>query len=70
MIIDNAKSAVNKASNTDPVLQQSYYDFASGLEFAVSACGPQKNWWVEAGIKYIKSAFFSLREFKNRSITE
>ena len=68
VIIDNAKCAVNKASNTDPVLQKSYYDFASDLGFAVSACAPrdpQKKGRVEAGVKYIKSAFFPLREFED-----
>jgi len=68
IIIDNAKCAVTKASRTDPVVQKNYYDYASELGFCISACAPrdpQKKGRVESGVKYIKNAFFPLREFKN-----
>lgn len=68
VIIDNAKCAVIVASKTEPQIQHSYYSFASEVGFAISACAPrdpQKKGRVEAGVKYIKSAFFPLREFKD-----
>ena len=66
VIIDNPKCAVIVASTTEPEFQHSYYTFASDIGFAISACSPRdpkKKGRVEACVKYIKSAFFPLREF-------
>ena len=68
VIIDNAKCAVIKASRTEPEFQHSYYNYASEMGFAISACAPrdpQKKGRVEAGVKYIKQSFFPMKEFKD-----
>ncbi|MGH8541733.1 MAG: IS21 family transposase [Stenotrophobium sp.] len=66
--IDNAKCAITRACARDPEVQRSYAECAEGYGFKIDACpprDPQKKGIVEAGVKYVKRAFFPLREFRS-----
>ena len=66
--IDNAKCAITKACSRDPEVQRAYGECAEAYGFKIDACpprDPQKKGIVEAGVKYIKRAFFPLREFRS-----
>lgn len=68
LIIDNAKCAITAACARDPAVQRAYAECAEGYGFRIDACpprDPQKKGIVEAGVKYIKRAFFPLREFRS-----
>lgn len=68
VIIDNLKSAITKACFRDPVVQRSYEDFARDYGFQISPCRPRTprhKGRVESGVKYVKSAFVPLREFRH-----
>lgn len=68
IIIDNAKCAITRACTRDPEVQRAYAECAEGYGFKIDPCpprDPQKKGRVEAGVKYIKRAFFPLREFRN-----
>lgn len=68
VIIDNAKCAIVRACSRDPEVQRAYAECAEGYGFKIDPCPPrepQKKGRVEAGVKYIKRAFFPLRQFRN-----
>jgi hypothetical protein len=68
LIIDNAKCAITRASTRDPEVQRAYGECAEGDGFKIDACPPrepQLKGRVEAGVKYIKSAFLPLRQFRD-----
>ncbi len=68
LIIDNAKCAITRASTRDPDVQRSYGEYAEGYGFKIDACPPrepQLKGRVEAGVKYIKTAFLPLRQFRD-----
>lgn len=68
VIIDNAKCAITRACYRDPEVQRAYAECAEGYGFKIDPCpphDPQKKGRVEAGVKYVKRAFFPLREFRN-----
>jgi hypothetical protein len=67
LIIDNLKSAITRACYFDPEVQRSYADLALGYGFLISPCpprDPKKKGQVEAGVKYVKGAFFPLRDIR------
>lgn len=71
VIIDNPKCAIVRASVHDPAVQRAYAEAALGYGFKIDPCpprDPQKKGIVEAGVKYVKSSFLPLREF--RSLTD
>lgn len=68
IVIDNAKCAITKACAQDPVVQRAYAECAEGYGFKIDPCpphDPQKKGIVEAGVKYVKGNFLSLREFRD-----
>lgn len=68
--IDNAASAIAKASYTDPEATKSYANFAEDCGFIISPCppySPEKKGIVESGVKYIKRNFLPLKEFNSLS---
>lgn len=68
MIIDNPKCAITKACLTDPLVQRAYAECAEGYGYKIDPCppaDPQKKGIVEAGVKFVKSNFLALREFRN-----
>jgi transposase len=68
VIIDNLKSAITRACHREPDVQRSYAEFAEGYGFLIAPCpprDPQKKGRVEAGVKYVKRAFFPLRDFRD-----
>ena len=67
LIIDNAKCAITRACFHDPVVQRAYAEYAEGYGFKIDALPPrepQKKGRVESGIKYLKTNFLPLREFR------
>jgi len=77
LIIDNAKCAITRACRRDPVVQRAYAEYAEGYGFKIDALPPrqpQMKGRVESGIKYLKTGFLPLREFRdltdaNRQLT-
>ncbi len=68
LIIDNAKCAITRACNRDPLVQRAYAECAEGYGFRIDACpphDPQKKGIVEAGVKYVKGNFLSTRTFRD-----
>lgn len=68
VIIDNAKCAITKACRFDPIVQRSYAECAEGYGFKIDPCpphDPQKKGIVESGVKYVKTNFIPLREFRS-----
>lgn len=68
IIPDNLKSAIIKASFTDPTANRSYADLAQHYGFQIDPClpgTPQHKGKVESGVKYVKNNFIPLRTFKN-----
>jgi transposase len=68
VIIDNAKCAIVRACRRDPEVQRAYAECAEGYGFKIDPCPPgepQKKGRVEAGVKYVKRAFFPLRTFRS-----
>jgi hypothetical protein len=68
IIIDNAKCAITKACYHDPEVQRSYGELAEGYGFIISPCpprDPQKKGRVESGVKYVKSSFVPLQDFRS-----
>jgi len=68
VIIDNPKCAIVKACYHDPQVQRAYADYAEGYGFLISPCpvaDPQKKGRVESGVKYLKTSFQPLREFRS-----
>lgn len=66
--IDNAKCAITRACARDPEVQRAYAECAEGYGFLIDALPPrqpQMKGRVEAGVKYVKSAFLPLREFRD-----
>lgn len=66
LTIDNPKCAITRACARDPEVQRAYGECAEGYGFRIDALPPrqpQMKGRVEAGVKYIKSAFLPLREF-------
>ncbi len=66
VVIDNLKSAITRACNTDPQVQHSYEAFARKYGFKISPCRPRTprhKGRVESGVKYFKSSFLPLREY-------
>jgi transposase len=71
--IDNLKSAITKACATDPVVQRAYEELARGYEFQICPCRPrtpEHKGRVEAGVKYFKSSFLPLREFRGPGLQD
>ncbi|MDQ2694544.1 MAG: IS21 family transposase, partial [Pseudomonadota bacterium] len=67
LTIDNTKCAITRACTRDPEVQRTYADLAEAYGFKIDPCPPrepQKKGRVEAGVKYVKRAFFPLREFR------
>lgn len=70
LIIDNAKCAIIKACNNDPIVQRAYGECAVGYNFKIDPCppyDPQKKGIVEAGVKYVKRSFLALRQCRDLS---
>lgn len=68
LIIDNAKCAITRACARDPVVQRAYAEYAEGYSFKIDALPPrqpQMKGRVESGIKYLKTGFLPLREFRD-----
>lgn len=68
VVIDNAKCAITRACAQDPVVQRAYAECAEGYGFKIDPCpphDPQKKGIVEAGVKYVKTNFLPLREFRD-----
>jgi transposase len=68
VIVDNAKCAIVKACNHDPLVQRAYAECAEGYGFKIDACpphDPQKKGIVEAGVKYVKGNFLPTRSFRD-----
>ena len=68
VIIDNAKCAITRACARDPVVQRAYAECAEGYGFKIDALPPrqpQMKGRVESGIKYLKTNFVPLREFRS-----
>lgn len=68
LTIDNPKCAITRACGRDPEVQRAYAECAEGYAFRIDALPPrqpQMKGRVEAGVKYIKSAFLPLREFRD-----
>jgi transposase len=66
--IDNLKAAILDANFYEPIYQALYKQFADYCAFGPIPCRvrqPQEKGKVEAGIKYVKSNFFSGRKFTN-----
>lgn len=70
IIPDNLKSAIVKASFTDPVVNKSYSDLAKHYGFQIDPClpgTPKHKGKVESGVKYVKNNFIPLRTFNDFS---
>jgi len=68
IIIDNLKSAITKACFHDPEVQRGYEQFAKDYGFQIAPCKARRPWHkgrVEAGVKYVKTAFLPLRTFRS-----
>jgi len=68
IIPDNLKSAIIKASFTDPEANRSYADLARHYGFQIDPClpgTPQHKGKVESGVKYVKNNFLPFRSFRN-----
>ncbi len=68
LIIDNPKCAITRACYRDPEVQRAYAECAEGYGFKIEPCpprDPKKKGRVESGVKYVKRAFFPLREFRD-----
>jgi transposase len=68
VLIDNPKCAITRACYYEPEVQRAYGQLATGYAFSISACPPRepkKKGRVESGVKYVKSAFVPLREFRD-----
>jgi len=68
LTIDNPKCAITRACARDPEVQRAYGECAEGYGFRIDALPPrqpQMKGRVEAGVKYVKSAFVPLREFRD-----
>jgi len=68
VIIDNPKCAIVKACIYEPEVQRAYAQCAEGYSFKVDPCPPRdpaKKGIVESGVKYVKSSFLPLREFRD-----
>lgn len=68
LTIDNPKCAITRACARDPEVQRAYAECAEGYGFRIDALPPrqpQMKGRVESGVKYIKSAFLPLREFRD-----
>jgi len=68
IIPDNLKSAIIKASFTDPCANRSYADLARHYGFQIDPClpgTPEHKGKVESGVKYVKNNFLPLRTLKN-----
>ena len=68
LIIDNPKCAITKACIYEPEVQRSYAQCAEGYGFRIDPCPPRdpaKKGIVESGVKYVKSSFMPLREFRD-----
>ena len=68
VMIDNPKCAITRACYYEPEVQRSYAQLATGYGFSISACpprDPKKKGRVESGVKYVKSSFVPLREFRD-----
>ena len=68
--IDNPKCAITRACYHDPDVQRAYAECAEGFGFLINALPPRepkKKGRVEAGVKYVKSNFLPLREFRSLS---
>ena len=68
IIPDNLKSAIIKASFTDPAANRSYSDLAKHYAFQIDPClpgTPKHKGKVESGVKYVKNNFMPLRTFSN-----
>ena len=68
VIIDNPKCAIVKACYHDPQVQRAYADYAEGYGFLINPCpvaDPQKKGRVESGVKYVKTSFQPLRDFRS-----
>jgi len=67
-VIDNPKCAITRACTHDPEVQRAYAECAEGYGFKIDPCPPRdpaKKGVVEAGVKYVKSNFLPLREFRS-----
>lgn len=68
IIPDNLKSAIVKASFTDPTVNRSYADLSRHYGFQVDPClpgTPEHKGKVESGVKYGKNNFLPFRPLKN-----
>jgi len=68
IIPDNLKSAIIKASFTQPEANKSYADLASHYGFQIDPClpgTPEHKGKVESGVKYAKANFMAYREFQD-----
>lgn len=66
IIPDNLKSAIIKASFSDPKMNRTYKELAIHYGFQVDPCipyTPQHKGKVESGVKYVKNNFIPLRHF-------
>ena len=68
VMIDNPKCAITKACYHDPTVQRAYAECAEGYGFLIMANpprDPKKKGRVESGVKYVKTNFLPLREFRS-----
>jgi len=68
VIPDNLKSAIIKASFSDPCANRSYADLARHYGFQIDPClpgTPEHKGKVESGVKYVKNNFLPLRTFRD-----
>jgi transposase len=68
VIIDNPKCAITRACLHEPDVQRAYAECAEGYGFRIDPCPPRdpaKKGIVESGVKYVKSSFLPLREFRS-----
>jgi len=68
VIIDNPKCAITRACVYEPEVQRAYAECAEGYGFRIDPCpprDPQKKGIVESGVKYVKTSFLPLREFRS-----
>ena len=68
IIPDNLKSAIIKASFTQPEANKSYADLANHYGFQIDPClpgTPEHKGKVESGVKYAKANFMAFREFQD-----
>lgn len=68
IIIDNPKCAIVRACLYEPEVQRAYAQCAEGYAFKIDPCPPRdpaKKGVVESGVKYVKTSFLPLREFRD-----